>query len=147
MKKYQVTATETHLQAISQAVDLAQRVQLGQWREIKDFLPLREDIDHGALYNDLNRIGEILSKYMIGGVNGWESSLGIGHRDLPDSNSTLYDVHCAIRHKLAWERAVEQGVVESEGSPRKWPEMMQVSYDTPMHYGSEPLLEIVRCQD
>lgn len=132
--------TKKQLELIASVTDLTQRVQLGQWREIEWFLPLGNPID----CNDLNRVGHILSKYTISGVDGWGSSLGIGHKDLPWTNSVLYDIRCAIRHKLSWEEAVERGYVERETSPRNWREMMTIDYDEPMHYGSEPLLDIKR---
>lgn len=140
---YTVTLTKKQLELIAEAADLAQRVQLGQWREIEHHLPIRKGAFIGG--KDLDAIGTILSKYTVSGVNGWGSSLGVGHKDLPESNGILYDIRCAIRHKLSWEDAVEKGYVESEDSPRNWGEMMTVNYDEPMHYGSEPLLKIERC--
>jgi hypothetical protein len=45
---------------------------------------------------------------------------------------------------LSWERAVEEGVIESENSPRKWSEMMGVSFDSPMKRSNEPLAKLER---
>lgn len=141
-KTYQVTLTENQMRAIIDATDLLQRVQLGQWREIRDNLPLSKDIDYNQFHNDIDLIGAILSKYMLEGIDGGFSSLGIGHPSLPESNGALYDIHKAFEHKLSWERAVEDGIIESEDSPRKWPEMMTVNYDPPMKWGNEPLPKI-----
>ncbi len=143
-KTYTLTITEKQAQAIQEATDLLQRVQLGQWREIEDYLPLRYPVDYTNLHEDMRLIGQILSRYMIAGIDGGASSLGIGHPSLPENNGILYDLHCVIRHKLSWERAVEQGVVESEDSERKWPEMMTVNYDPPMKWGDEPLAKMER---
>jgi hypothetical protein len=146
-KLYNVTLTENQVRAIIDATDLLQRVQLGQWREIEDVIPLRKSIDYQAFRSDLTRIGDILSKYMVDGIDGFYSSLGIGHESLPDSNGNLYDIHKTFEHKLAWERAVEQGIIGSENSPRKWPEMITTDYDPPMRWGSEPLPKIERIKD
>jgi len=143
-KTYTLTITEKQAKAIQDATDLLQRVQLGQWREIEDYLPLRYPVDYTNLHEDMRLIGQILSRYMIAGIDGGVSSLGIGHPSLPEDNGILYDLHCVIRHKLSWERAVEQGVVESEDSERKWPEMMTVNYDPPMKWGDEPLPKMER---
>jgi hypothetical protein len=143
-KTYTLTITEKQAKAIQDATDLLQRVQLGQWREIEDYLPLRYPVDYTNLHEDMRLIGQILSRYMIAGIDGGASSLGIGHPSLPEDNGILYDLHCVIRHKLSWERAVEQGVVESEDSERKWPEMMTVNYDPPMKWGDEPLPKMER---
>jgi hypothetical protein len=143
-KTYTLTITEKQAQAICEATDLLQRVQLGQWREIEDYLPLRSPVDYTNLHEDIRLIGQILSRYMVNGIDGGASSLWIGHPSLPEDNGILYDLHCVIRHKLSWERAVEQGVVESEDSERKWPEMMTVNYDPPMKWGDEPLAKMGR---
>ena len=85
-KKYTVTLTEKQLLAISDAADLQQRVQLGQWTEIQDNLPLDyKNIDWSGFHEDFDEIGRILSKYMINGIDGKRSSLGIGNEKLPES--------------------------------------------------------------
>lgn len=146
MKKYVLTISESQARAISAACDLLQRVQLGQWREITDWLPLQKPIDYEELRQDEKIIGAILSKHMIDNIDGGFSSLGIGHPDLPKNNGVLYDLHCVIRKKLAWEHAVEEGYIESEDSPRKWPEMMTVDYDPPMGWGDEKLATMERIE-
>ncbi len=144
MKTYNLTITEKQARALVDATDLLQRVQLGQWREIQDNLPLQKPIDYEEFHQDMRIIGAILSKHMIDGIDGGASSLGIGNKNLPESNGILYDLHCVIRHKLSWERAVEQNVIESEDSERKWPEMIGVNFDPPMKWGTEPLAKIER---
>jgi hypothetical protein len=144
MKTYNLTITEKQAWALQEATDLLQRVQLGQWKEIQDNLPLQKPIDYEEFHQDMRIIGAILSKHMIDGIDGGASSLGIGNKNLPESNGILYDLHCVIRHKLSWERAVEQNVIESEDSERKWPEMMGVNFDPPMKWGTEPLAKIER---
>jgi hypothetical protein len=146
-KTYNLTITEEQARALQYATDLLQRVQLGQWEEIVDWLPLKKPIDYTKLHEDRRTIGKILSEHMVDQIDGYGSSLGIGHSDLPKNNGVLYDLHCVIRHKLAWEHAVESGVIESEQSERKWPEMMQVCYDNPMKWGNQPLAKMEKVHD
>jgi len=144
-KLYNLQITEKQAKALMEATNLLQRVQLGQWREIQDNLPLKKPIDYSQLHEDMRLIGSVLSNHMIGHINGGASSLGIGHPSLPESNGILYDLHCVIRRKLAIERAVENGVIENENVSRnKMP--ITVDYDTLMHWGSEKLATIERVQ-
>jgi len=143
-KLYNLQLTEKQLLLLAEAANLMQRVQLGQWREIEDNLPLQRPIDYEQLHKDFIVIGEILSSHLIDGIDGRFSSLGIGSNNLPKSNSILYDLRTTIEHKVSWERAVEQGIIESESSPRKWPEMMTVNFDPPMKWSDEPLPKITR---
>jgi hypothetical protein len=146
-KLYNLTITKEQAVAISFACDVLQRIQLGQWEEIVDWLPLKRPTDYEQLHADRRTIGKILAYHMIDGIDGYGSSLSIGHPDLPKNNGVLYDIHQVIRYKLAWEQAVENGVIESEDSPRKWPEMMQVCYDDPMKWGDQPLAKMERIDE
>jgi hypothetical protein len=145
-KLYNLQITEKQAKVLMEATDLLQRVQLGQWKEIEDSLPLKKPIDYEQLHNDLRLIGSILSNHMLDGIDGGASSLGIGHPSLPESNGILYDLYKVIAHKLCWERAVEKGIIESEDSPRKFMEMMTVDFDPPMHWGVEKLATITRVE-
>jgi hypothetical protein len=146
-KKYTLTITEKQAKALMDACNLLQRIQLGQVREIEDNLPLKKPIDYEQFHNDMRLIGSILSQHMIDNIDGSASSLGIGHPDLPESNGILYDLYKVIEHKLSWERAVEEGVVESENSPRNWNKMLGVNYDAPMRWGTEKLATMERVND
>ena len=143
MKTYNLTITEKQARALVDATDLLQRVQLGQWREIQDNLPLQKPIDYEEFHQDMRIIGAILSKHMIDGIDGGASSLGIGNKNLPESNGILYDLHQVIRRKLSVERAVEQGIIENENVSRN--EMpITVDFDLPMKWGTEPLAKLER---
>ena len=142
-KVYNLQVTEKQVRALKEATDLLMRVQLGQWREIKEHLPLRKTIDYDALHQHLDFIGKILSVYMIDSIEGYGSSLGIGHEELPESNGILYDLHCVLRRKLAVERAVENGVIENENVSRS--EMpITIDFDNLHQWGTEPLAKIGR---
>ena len=143
MKTYTLTITEKQARALMDATDLLQRVQIGQWREIEDNLPLQKPIDYQELRDDFQIIGAILSKHMIDNIDGGASSLGVGHPELPESNGILYDLHRVIRRKLSVERAVEQGIIENENVSRnKMP--ITVDFDTIMMWGNEPLAKLER---
>lgn len=142
-KTYTLTITEEQARALQHATDVLQRVQLGQWREIVDWLPLQKPIDYDQLHKDRHIIGSILSKHMIDGIDGGASSLGIGHPNLPKNNGVLYDLHCVIRRKLAIDNAVEDGTIENENVSRN--DMpITVNFDVPMHWGEEPLAVMKR---
>jgi hypothetical protein len=143
MKTYTLTITEKQARALMDATDLLQRVQIGQWREIEDNLPLQKPIDYQELRDDFQIIGAILSKHMIDNIDGGASSLGVGHPDLPESNGILYDLHRVIRRKLSVERAVENGIIENENVSRN--EMpITVDFDTIMMWGTEKLATMER---
>jgi hypothetical protein len=142
-KTYNLQITESQARALCFACDVLQRVQLGQWREIIDWLPLKKPIDYEELHQDQRIIGAILSKHMIDNIDGGASSLGIGHPDLPKENGILYDLYCVIRRKLAVERAVEEGLIENENVSRNQMPIT-VDFDTPMKWGTEKLATMER---
>lgn len=142
-KVYNLQITEKQARALSAACDVLQRVQLGQWREIIDWLPLKTPIDYNELHQDKKIIGDILSKHMIDNIDGEACSLGIGHPDLPKENGILYDLYCVIRRKLAVERAVEEGVIENENVSRNQMPIT-VDFDEPMKWGDEKLAVMER---
>jgi hypothetical protein len=143
MKTYTLTITEEQARALQHATDVLQRVQLGQWREIVDWLPIQKPIDYNEFHQDQRIIGAILSKHMIDNIDGGASSLGIGHPDLPKENGVLYDLYCVIRRKLAVERAVEEGLIENENVSRNQMPIT-VDFDTPMKWGNQPLAKMER---
>lgn len=141
-KTYQVTMTEAQLKVVSEACDLLARIQLGQWTYAFDHLPIDKDIDWGIYHLVKDRIQSMTPLILEKGMDGVSGSYGVSHPSLPPQNGIAFDIRDVIRHKLAWEKAVEEGIVESVESPRKWPAMIGVDYGTPTHWGSEPLIEI-----
>jgi hypothetical protein len=142
-KTYTLTITEEQARALQYATDVLQRVQLGQWEEIVDWLPLKKPTDYTKLHEDRRTIGKILSEHMVEQIDGYGSSLGIGHPDLPKNNGVLYDLHCVIRRKLSIERALEEGIIENENVSRNQMPIT-VNFDDPMKWGSEPLAKMER---
>lgn len=140
-KTYQITVTEEQARALCFACDVLQRVQLGQWREIVDWLPLKKPIDYEELHQDQRIIGAILSKHMIDGIDGMASSLGIGHPDLPKNNGVLYDLYKVITRELSLERLIEEGKIPHKNVSRN-DLPITVDFDQIYKWGDEPLAKI-----
>jgi hypothetical protein len=144
MKTYNLQVTEEQLKVISTACELLSRIQGGQIREAFDYLPLKKDIDWSVYHEIQDELTRRMPEILEDGIDGWSSSFGVGSSKVHNYHDIAWDLYQVIRHKLSWERAVEEGVIESENSPRKWSEMMGVSFDPPMRFGSEKLAKIER---
>lgn len=130
------------MQGIAEATEMLTRVQMGQIRFAFEWM-LREPEGNWKLYHSmLDEMHSRLPHLLLGGIDGWRSSLGIGHRDLPPSNSVACDIWQTIRFHLSWQDAIDRGWVESMDSPRDWGKMLGVNYDKPFGWGREPLPEI-----
>ena len=92
----------------------------------------------------MTAIGKILSRYMIGCVDGYHSNLGIYNDEVRPEAKSAWDLYQVIRHRLAWDNAVAEGVIDSPDAPRNWTAMLGVHYDKPMTSSAEPLAEIRR---
>lgn len=141
MTSYTLTVTTQQAMAISRACEIVARLGIGQFRDALECLPTVTFCPDGW-HDDMDAIGERLSRHMHGNVDGWRSNLGIHHEKVSDESRVLFDLHRVIRHRLAWDGAVERGVIPSIDSPRQWPEMMQVTFDAPSRIGSQPLAKI-----
>ncbi len=139
---YTLTVTEEQAKVISTACELLARIQGGQIKEAFVHLPLDKNLDWDVYHEIQDNLTERMPEILKGGIDGWCSSFGVGSSELPKSHDIAWDLYQVVRHRLSWERAVEDGVVESVDSPRKFPEMMFVSFDEPMQYGTEPLAKI-----
>lgn len=140
VKTYTLHITRQQALTLQVACEVLARLGLGQFRDALEHLPTSEWRPEGW-NEDMDAIGAILSKHTIQGVDGWRHSLGIGNDKTGDTAKDAWDLHCVIRHRLSWDAAIERGDIQP-GEPRKWPEMMGVSYDEPMRHGKEPLARI-----
>ena len=137
---YMLTITERQAQVISTAVEILARLGMGQWRDGIEHMPLKRD--YNTWYQDLAAIGSILRKHMIDNVDGWTRTHGIHSDAVTEHSRMAWDIHQAIRHRLAWDKAVKEGIVQSIDSPREWTKMMAVNYDEPIKACAEPLAKI-----
>lgn len=143
-KRYALEVTATQAQVIAQACDLLSRTQSGQWKTAYELLPKDGSVTWEQWHEACEDIKEIMKTILRGGIDGTSSSFGVGSSETPPSTDIAWDIHQVIRHRLAWEDAIEQGVVQSIDDKRDWRSMMGVAYDPPMRFGPEPLAKMRR---
>ena len=136
MEKYKIELTKKQAETVMVACEVLARLGIGQFRDALEHLPLER---LPIWSEDLQSIGKTISRYTKHNVDGWCTHLSIGNYDTRDEARTAWDIYQVIRHKLSWLRAVADGIVESETSPRDWQKMMGVNYDEPMKTSDEPL--------
>ncbi|PAT30691.1 hypothetical protein CLI92_09310 [Vandammella animalimorsus] len=140
-RRYTLTITEAQARVIRDACELLARLGLGQWPEFLRHMPGQVPMEyHNAIDRLLPEMAHLLSEHGPQGtaINGWNSHLGIGNRHVPEAANVAFDLHAVIRHRLAWDRA------KAEGKDKDRSHTMSVQYDTPMHYGKEPLATMER---
>ena len=132
---YEITdLSENQLRIIKDALDLYSRVRLGQIEEAFDAMTDRGGSNRVFSWETRSSLARQAKKEVGLSHN---SSWGVGHSDVTDTAIDLFDV---IRYELAWDTAVEKGLVESRESLRNHTKMFQVSYDEPIQWGPEPLI-------
>ena len=135
MTKYTIEVTEEQLRVINQALDLLSRTGIGQISSFLETLPLKRGV---GCYDLIQRVKSALHGSMIHDIDGWQSHLGICSGDAPLFSKQAWELYSTFRHRLSWDEAVRNGIVESTDSPRKWPEMLTVDYDEPMYFTDTP---------
>ena len=138
-RTYTITVTERQARIISNACELMARIGIGQWQEFLNYLPGANKMNWNDMREELLPIMERHLKPAVG-INGWNSSLGVGSEKSAPDTDEAFDLSAVIRHRLAWDRAVDNGI--TDGVTRNWDVMMAVDYDDVMHWGKEPLAEI-----
>lgn len=138
-QEYTIKVTEHQAQVIRDACELYSRVCMEQWQEAFHLAPLKKEVDHGLLRDDLRSSAKLLSQHLVQDIDGSGSFLGIGHKDLSDKARTAYDVHQVVRKRLAWDEAIEKNYVKDTTSPRDFTTMLGVQYDEAMRYGKDNL--------
>jgi hypothetical protein len=136
MTTYTLTVTEDQARAIQKACEFLARVRIGQVTEILTHLPFDKEhwiIDKFKFSDQLNE----MFKPSCGLSEN--SSYGVGTFEDAD---ILFDIYEVIRHRLAWDKAENEKLVNESGQ-RDWVKMMTVDYDEPMHWSkTQPLPEI-----
>jgi hypothetical protein len=146
LKFYNLKITRQQAETISMACEFLSRIQGGQVKEIFEHLPIKEDVDYSRLHDIGDEITKMMPEILKDGIDGWRSSFGVSSPRAAKTMSIAWDLHTVIRHKISIEKAVEKGIIESEDSPRKFPEMMTVNFDPPMKYSDQPLAQITRIE-
>lgn len=140
MKKYKVELTESQLATLSSAAELVARLGIGQYRDAFNWLPIKSDISWSDYHADVDAIGNIISKYT-------SRDLGVSSPYTSSASKIAWDLYQSFRHELAWDRAVDDGIIESRNSPRDWSEMMGTHYDAPMKTSEEPLAVVEKVEE
>lgn len=133
---YQLIISEKQAQVISQALEIFARLGIGQFRDALEVLPLEAKRD--GWHETLGQVGELLSRFTKGNVNGRGSSWSIHVKQVSEESRISYDLHQVIRYRLAWDKAIKDGIAENEHSPRSRTTFL-VSFDEPFQVGAEPL--------
>ncbi len=141
MTKYRIELTEAQLKSLAIACEVCARIKIGQPGMAVGMLRLR-DSDDNVLWDYAfeRQIDEAIKPKMGLGMN---SSWGVGK--YPDAD-VWFDLYTAFRHRLAWDDALDKGIVKP-GGHRQWPEMMGVDYDEPMHWGDQPLAVVAKIEE
>lgn len=136
-KLYTIKINKIQLETLCSAAEVLSRLGTGQFDFAFDWLPMAKGkyISH----EDQLYFSERLSPLMVHNIDGYRSSLGINCNETPEFAKIAWDLHQVFRNRLAWERAVERGIISSLNDQRKWPEMMAVDYDAPFHASEETL--------
>lgn len=142
---YTLTVTAKQAAIISQACELLARLGLGQWPEFIRRMPGDAFCHSAELEDELRPImAAWFARHPIGKdkvvINGWRSSLGIGSQHVSSEARVAFDLCQVIRHRLAWDQAVADGITDGTTRPRS--QMLTVNYDDPMRCGPEPLAKM-----
>ena len=114
---YQITLTAEQAELVRSALEACGRMGIGQLEDALTFYPTAEFRPDGW-HEAMDQVQDIMQPFQ-----SRASSKGATH-------CRLWSMMTSIRHRLAWDRAIAEGLVK-QGEPRKWPDMLYVSYDEP----------------
>jgi hypothetical protein len=109
-KTYTVTLTDEQLRVVGKATEVYARVSIGQWREAFELLPLEDGLDYDEWHFFLDDLGARLSTFLVSGVDGWRSSLGIHNEKVREDARVAFDIHSAVRHREDWDYGTEKAI-------------------------------------
>lgn len=132
-QRYLIEVTAEQARVFQDATELMARLSSGQLDFLRENLPIKGNPDWSALHDDLHQVERILSRHL---------DRSSGHR-MRESSQIAWDLYQVVRHRLAWDQAKAEGLLNPDGS-RNWHinAMMGVRYDEPMLTGSQPLAKI-----
>jgi hypothetical protein len=139
MPRHTITVSDTQLRVLIRVTEAFSRICSGQLFAVIDALPLKKEVR----YDDVNcRMRYALDGLMEGDIDGIRSTLGIANDEVEIEAKIAWDLYQVLRHHESWGRAVDDGIIESMSSQRKWPEMMSVVFDDPLPVCDERLATI-----
>ena len=124
---YELSISEKQAQVLSRALEIFAR--LGE-------LPL--EVDKRGWHETLEEIGELLSCHTKNNVDGYRSSWSIHASQVSKDSQIAFDLHQVVRYRLAWDKAIADGIAKDEHSPRAGKTFL-VNFDEPFPVGIEPL--------
>jgi hypothetical protein len=128
--KYQIELNEDQLREIIHALEVVARLNIGQLDMAIDCCLDKNGHSVGTF--DLARQVESIVKPKMG--LDLCASWGVGKFAKTDM---IWDMYEVFRHHYSWQRAVDNGIVDSiMKSKRDWSCMMSVYYDEPMHHNT-----------
>ena len=131
MKKYILEITEKQANAISNACDIVARLYTGQVQELQDV---------GANIKVTGKEHDTVKSILFPQLPLY-GSYGIHSPEVDDTARQLFDIHQVIRHRIIWDKA------DNTPETRRWPEQIQIWYDTPSKTSLEeelPTIEQVK---
>jgi hypothetical protein len=145
MKTYTLTITEKQARALMDACELLSRIQGGQVREVFEYLPLKKGVDWEVYHQIQDELTKRMPEILKDGIDGWSSSFGVGHPELPESHDISWDLYQVIRYEISTQQAIDDGIIQKKGE-RDFSKMMTVNCDPPMRFGSEKLAKMERVE-
>lgn len=131
--RYQITVTSQQAGVLVLACDAFLRLRLGQVHTcLQEHLPWSGNFIERR-NTALREAVQSLSPYLRDNINGYSSSYGVTSPNLCKHAKVAADIHEVIRHRMAWDSLPEG---EQPGP--------FVHYDSPMHWGEEPLAIITQ---
>lgn len=145
---YDVFFNDYHVPFITVALENKSRLGLGQFSFIFENLDNNKfKFDYSIVDDIENIMSDFMSNFNINGtvINGKNSSLGLGNKNVPISSLIAYEMEKSIKYKYSWQIAIDKGYVENFNSPRNFEKMMGTNYDKPMNYSglTLPIVEVV----
>lgn len=130
----QLDLSVTDIRFLNVAIETVARLANGQW---SDAFVYTTSASGKMVYP--SQISDIIEPKIrpLMGLSPY-ASFGVGNREDTDA---MWDMYTTIRHRLAWDKAIQDKRVSDDGS-RKWPEMISVQYDDPTHYGPYDPVEV-----
>ena len=128
-RTYTITVTERQAEELQEACELLARIKIGQIDHAIERLPgFYDRRDWEQVHATRHEIHRLANTLMPEATKRREDGVA-------------WDLYQVIRYRLSWDRAHDLGVIKP-GEPRKWPEMMGVSYDEPLAMSGLPLATI-----
>lgn len=155
--RYQLTVTRAQAEVLRDACELLARCRLGQIADACQQV-LDEHGKAGVPYDlamlgitngeGQNAMNYDLEQWVDTGIKpamglAMNASFGVGK--FVDADN-LFDLHETIRHRLSWDAAEDEGLVQP-GGQRLWREMWGICYDKPMRWGDQPLAVVAKIEE